>query len=51
MFLSIDYTSKKALERSKVCDLPFAWDDPTSPEDVKFIVQALFNQVHHNYQM
>jgi len=39
-----DYTAKKALERSKICDIPFAWDDPTSKDDVKFIVQALFNQ-------
>ena len=26
----------------------FAWDDPSSKEDVKFIVQALFNQVSFN---
>ncbi|XP_068723733.1 uncharacterized protein [Montipora capricornis] len=39
-----DFTAKKALERSKMCDIPFAWDDPTDKDDVKFIVQALFNQ-------
>ncbi|XP_078342150.1 uncharacterized protein LOC144627990 isoform X2 [Oculina patagonica] len=39
-----DFTAKKALQRSKLCDMPFAWDDPTSKDDVKFIVQALFNQ-------
>ena len=45
LLFMLDYTAKKALERSKNCDVPFAWDDPTSKEDVKFIVQALFNQV------
>lgn len=48
IFLHIDYTSKKALERSKSCDLPFAWDDPSSKEDVKFIIHALFIQVSFN---
>jgi len=47
MSLSTDYTSTRALARSKLCDLPFAWDDPTSPEDVKAIVQALYNQVNY----
>ena len=41
----LDFTAKKALERSNLCDVPFAWDDPTDKEDVKFIMQALFNQV------
>ncbi|KAK3737799.1 hypothetical protein QZH41_015855, partial [Actinostola sp. cb2023] len=38
-----DYTGKKALQSSTYNDMPFAWDDPTSPSDVAFIVQALFN--------
>ena len=44
----LDFTAKKALERSKMCDIPFAWDDPTDKDDVKFIVQALFNQVNYH---
>ena len=46
-FFPLDFTAKKALERSKKCDIPYmyAWDDPSSKDDVKFIVQALFNQV------
>ncbi|KAK3713858.1 hypothetical protein QZH41_001887 [Actinostola sp. cb2023] len=43
--VSSDCTGKKALQLSKSCDMPFAWDDPTSADDVAFIVQALFNQV------
>ena len=42
----LDFTAKKALERSKMSDISFAWDDPSDKDDVKFIVQALFNQVN-----
>ena len=45
VFFSLDFTGKRALERSKKCDIPYAWDDPSSVADVKFIVQALFNRV------
>lgn len=45
----LDFTAKKALERSKMCDIPFVWDDPTDKDDVKFIVQALFNQVNFHF--
>ena len=49
VLFSLDFTAKKALERSKKCDIPYAWDDPSSKDDVKFIVQALFNQVYYSY--
>lgn len=45
---SLGLTAKKALERSKKCDIPYAWDDPSSKDDVKFTVQALFNQVYYS---
>lgn len=44
-----DFTAKKALERSKMCDIPFVWDDPNDKDDVKFTVQALFNQVNFHF--
>jgi len=41
----VDYAGKKALQTSTDNDIEFAWDDPTSPSDVAFIVQALLNGV------
>ena len=45
LLLFLDFTAQKALDRSKTCDIPFASDEPTDRDDMKFIVQALFNQV------
>lgn len=36
------HVAKKTLEHSKNCDVPFAWDDPTSKEDVKFHCSGTF---------
>ena len=44
-FLFLRLRQRKVLERPKLGDVPFTWDDPTDKENVKFTVKAFFNQV------